>query len=163
MRLRPKSVLSAAVLAGLVAGVMTIVSVSPALAGAASVGASDFKFSPGTITVHVGDTIVWTSHGPSLHTVTANNGSFDSGAINVNGTFSHTFTGAGTVPYHCTFHQSLGMVGTIVVLASGSGDPGTVPLPNTGAGPQLGLFTGVGVLLLAGGAALVHSTRRRRA
>ncbi|HEY1329889.1 MAG TPA: plastocyanin/azurin family copper-binding protein [Actinomycetota bacterium] len=132
----------------------------PALASTASVGAADFSFSPKTITVHVGDTIVWTNHGPSLHTVTANSGAFDSGAIAVNGTFSHTFTVAGTVAYHCTFHVALGMAGTIVVLAPGQTGGG--PLPNTGVSNRVATLAGLGVLLVVSGAALLLPARRRR-
>jgi plastocyanin len=39
------------------------------------------------------------------HTVTSDDGTtFDSGTIPVGGTFRHTFTRAGTFPYHCNYH-----------------------------------------------------------
>jgi plastocyanin len=38
---------------------------------------------------------------------------FSSGNISSGGTFSHTFTTAGSYPYTCTIHPS--MVGTITV------------------------------------------------
>src|SRR5205823_12187053 len=34
----------------------------------------DFAFRPGSITVHVGDTVVWTNNGPSPHTSTSDAG-----------------------------------------------------------------------------------------
>ena len=39
------------------------------------------------------------------HTITSDDGTtFDSGTIPVGGTFRHTFTRAGTFPYHCNYH-----------------------------------------------------------
>jgi len=70
-----------------------------------------------TTTINVGDTVVWT-FATCIHTVTSTNPSFDSGFVACNGTFSHTYTTAGTFGYFCTPHQALGMVGTIVVNAA---------------------------------------------
>ena len=55
------------------------------------------------------------------HTVTANDGSFDSGNMNPGGTFTHTFTEAGSFAYICTYHHW--MHGTVTVLSAGSGQP----------------------------------------
>ncbi len=135
---------------------------APALA--ASVGASDFKFTPKTITISVGETVTWTNNGPSAHTVTG--ASFDSGNLNPGDTFSHTFTSAGTFAYHCTYHQQLGMVGTVIVTGGGGGGGGGgsgTPLPNTGIGSG-SLFAAVaGIALLLLGAVLLFGLRRRRA
>lgn len=79
---------------------------------------SDFKFSPATLTIHVGDTITWTNNGPAPHTATANNGSFDTGNLNKGQSASHTFTQAGTFAYICSIHPF--MHGTVVVLANAS-------------------------------------------
>jgi plastocyanin len=84
---------------------------------------SDFKFAPATITVHVGDSITWTNDGPSPHSATANNGSFDTGVLKKGQSASHTFSQAGTFTYFCSVHPF--MHGTVVVVAdtssSGSG------------------------------------------
>ncbi len=40
---------------------------------------------------------------------------FDSGTLTAPASFSHAFPTAGSVGYHCNFHESLGMVGTVVV------------------------------------------------
>ena len=56
---------------------------------------SDFKFTPPSITVKVGDTVVWTNDGPSAHSATADDGSFDSGLLSKNATGSFKFTKAG--------------------------------------------------------------------
>ncbi len=77
---------------------------------------SDFKFTPATITIHVGDTITWTNAGPTEHTATASNGSFDTGILKKGASASHTFTRPGTYAYICTIHPF--MHGTVVVEAS---------------------------------------------
>lgn len=84
---------------------------------------TDFKFSPGTLTIHVGDTVTWTNSGPSPHTATAGNGGFDTGTLTKGASASHTFTQSGTFSYICTIHPF--MKGTVVVLAR----PGT-PVAN---------------------------------
>jgi plastocyanin len=94
----------------------------------ASVTIRDDFFSPATLTVPVGTTVVWTNRG-SQHTVTAS-GTFDSGVLRSSATFSHTFTAPGTYRYVCQLHN--GMSGTIVVTGSAappSGAPTTSPPP----------------------------------
>jgi hypothetical protein len=50
----------------------------------------------------------------TTHDITADTqGLFDSGSLAPGGTFSHTFTAAGTYHYHCSIHPS--MTGIIVV------------------------------------------------
>jgi plastocyanin len=78
----------------------------------------DFAFSPKTLTVEPGDTVTWTNNSGLPHTVTADDGSFDSGSLGPGQTFTHTFGVAATVPYHCSFHGApggQGMAGTVVV------------------------------------------------
>ena len=75
----------------------------------------NFAFDPSSITIDVGDTIVWTNQDSSSHTVTSNDGTtFDSGSISNGNTFSFTFTSAGTFDYKCTPHPS--MTGTVTVV-----------------------------------------------
>lgn len=70
-------------------------------------------FNPRTITVTANTTIIWTNKDGVAHTVTSTTGLFDSGSINSNGTYSHTFATAGTFPYRCTIHPS--MTASVVV------------------------------------------------
>ena len=49
----------------------------------------------------------------AAHTVTADDTSFDSGALQSAASFTQTFAKAGTFAYHCSIHSR--MVGTIVV------------------------------------------------
>ena len=80
----------------------------------------NIAFNPTTRTVAAGTTVTWSNKDGVGHTVTYDSGpgsSFDSGTLNAGGTFSVTFSTAGTVQYHCKIHGSAGagMHGTIVV------------------------------------------------
>jgi len=104
----------------------------PATAHAAddtSVTISDFKFAPASITIHVGDTVTWTNDGPSAHTATANNGSFNTGVLQKGHSASHTFTTAGTFTYICSIHPF--MHGTVVVLANATSTTPRTTTPTT--------------------------------
>ena len=91
---------------------------------------ADFQFSPASITIHVGDTVTWTNHGPSAHTATADNGSFNTGVLQKGQSASHTFNTAGTFSYICSIHPF--MHGTVVVLANTtSTTPATTPTSTT--------------------------------
>jgi len=154
----------------MLAFVLSIAVAGPALAASHSVSEVDFNFVPKTITIPVGDTVVWTNNGNAQHTATSDSGLFDSGTMNPGATFSHTFNVAGSFPYHCKFHGGaggIGMSGTIFVELAPSGTPnpsGTgVPLPNTGAGTFTGPFVWFGLAFLVAGAAVLFSLRRRRA
>jgi plastocyanin len=67
----------------------------------------NFSFMPATVTVSAGTTVTWTNHDGVQHTVTAADKSFDSGAIDAGGTFSHQFTTPGTYAYHCSIHPTM--------------------------------------------------------
>ena len=58
-----------------------------------------------------GDTVVWTNRMGMDHTVTADDGEFDSGHLNTNQSFSRTFEAAGAFAYHCDIHNF--MKGTV--------------------------------------------------
>jgi len=73
----------------------------------------DFSFDPPNLTGTISTTITWTNAGPSNHTVTANDGSFDSGTILTNAKYTFTPTKAGTYAYHCSIHPT--MTGTLVI------------------------------------------------
>ena len=92
---------------------------------------SGFAFRPGTLTVTVGDTVTWTNADDSPHTVTAESGPFDSGNIDEGGSYSFTFTKAGTYAYRCDYHSE--MKATIVVVA-----PAEAPAPAAPAAPGNG-------------------------
>ena len=86
---------------------------STSAAAATAVKIANFAFDAPSVEVAVGATVTWTNNDSVAHTVTADDGSFDSGSIASGGTFSFTFTKAGTSTYHCAIHPN--MKGTIVV------------------------------------------------
>jgi plastocyanin len=112
-------------LAGLVASASLLVPV-PAHANAA-VAISGSRYEPAQLTIPAGETVVWTNNDSAGHSVTADDGSFDShpscgslaGTCMMKGqTFSMTFPTPGTYPYYCRVHGGpggRGMAGTITV------------------------------------------------
>lgn len=98
----------------------------------------DNTFTPNKITVPLGATVVWTHKGQRPHTVTADDGSFDSGQLQNGGTFQQTFEKAGTFPYFCQFHGGKGgegMSGAIIVTAqsAAAAPPALAPAQPTAA------------------------------
>lgn len=66
-----------------------------------------FSFQPRSLIVAAGATVIWTNNDSAPHTVTAYDGSFDSGIIVPGATFKHTFSSPGNVSYYCTLHPSM--------------------------------------------------------
>lgn len=83
------------------------------VAASASVTIKDFEFAPASVTVNVGDTVTWANDGPTAHSATAEDGSFDTGIMQKGKSGSATFSTAGTISYVCTPHPF--MKGTVVV------------------------------------------------
>jgi plastocyanin len=79
---------------------------------------ADFAFSPPAITVTAGESVSWHNDGPSQHSATADDHSFDTGVLSKGESGSHTFDRAGTFSYFCTVHPN--MKGTVRVLAASS-------------------------------------------
>jgi len=71
-------------------------------------------FSPSNLTVTTGGTITWTNDDNMVHTVTANDASFNSGDIQPGGSYSRTFNATGVIGYYCMHHS--GMTGTVTVV-----------------------------------------------
>lgn len=102
----------------------TVVNVPFALQGSA--GASeevkvtvvDSSFRSKEVTIPVGTTVVWQMSAGLPHTVTSDDGLFDSGRMTDGETFTFTFTEAGEFAYYCQFHGGpggQGMSGTVIV------------------------------------------------
>jgi plastocyanin len=85
-----------------------------------TIGNGGFFFTPSSLTIHPGDTVVWT-WSSSGHSTTSGspgmpNGLWDSGILNQGANFMHTFNAAGSFSYFCTPHGACcNMVGTITV------------------------------------------------
>ena len=88
-----------------------------------NVSMSTMAFSPKSITIARGSTVVWTNTSPVTHTVTSGKSSkpadhagalFDQ-SVAPGQTFRFTFTTPGTQPYFCRPHEALGMKATVIV------------------------------------------------
>src|SRR5215208_2484530 len=88
---------------------------------ARSVDIGDNFFDPPDVAVEPGSTITWTNKGDEPHTVTADDGSFDSERLNPGDSYTVAFGGQGTVTYHCEIHPDE-MRGNVTV-----GGGGTAP------------------------------------
>ena len=71
----------------------------------AHVAMKNMKFSPATIEIKKGDTVEWTNDDITPHTTTSP--TFDSGSIDPDKSWRHTFSDAGSFPYACTFHPDM--------------------------------------------------------
>ncbi|MBV8303350.1 MAG: cupredoxin family copper-binding protein, partial [Acidimicrobiia bacterium] len=105
------------------ASAFLLVPYGAARAANASISIVDYSFQPSSVTVSVGESVVWTNQGSATHTVSANDGSFDSGSRTPGQTFTHMFSQVGSYSYHCNIHPY--MTGTVTV--QGSGPPTTQP------------------------------------
>lgn len=74
---------------------------------------SNSSFQPADITTGKGSIIVWKNNDAVSHTVTADDGSFNSGEIKAGGSFDQRFDYIKTYSYSCSFHPE--MKGTIVI------------------------------------------------
>lgn len=86
---------------------------SPGSKKGAQVSIKGFAFTPAAVTVKKGDSVTWTNNDSPAHTVTANDGDFDSGELSPGESFTQKFAKAGTFAYHCEIHAS--MTGTVTV------------------------------------------------
>lgn len=123
---------------------LTVQAVEPNLSDPNSWG-----FAPPQLSARVGDTVVFENAGSTIHTVTADDGSFDSGNLEAGDTFQIVLDQTGTFVYHCEPHPW--MTGTIAVGAAGApvpeqpvGNPepvtpgnGGAPPPTTGEPPEV--------------------------
>jgi plastocyanin len=75
---------------------------------------AQLAFSPASVTVPVGGTVIWTNSDQVDHTVTSmGRGPLGSATIGTGGTYSYTFATPGTYMYYCAVHPD--MMGTVVV------------------------------------------------
>lgn len=106
----------------------------------------DNTFTPATLEVAAGTTVVWTHAGGRPHTVTADDGAFASGTLENGGTFSFTFDSAATIAYYCEFHGGAGgqgMSGTLTVGAAAQ------PTAEAGGGAEPVVVTAAGDIAAA--------------
>jgi YVTN family beta-propeller protein len=88
--------------------------VQPGMAGAAQAPSADpaattvliraMAFDPSALTVKAGQTVTWVNQDSIAHTVTDDQGGWDSGSLAPGASFQHTFAQAGDDSYHCSIH-----------------------------------------------------------
>ena len=122
------SLLAAVALAGL-AGASTPAGATGTTVTVHLIAAS---FTPGTVTIDVGDRVTWVNDDQVDHTVTADDGSFNSSpdcpdtCMGQGATYTHTFTKAGTFTYTCLIHGA-SMSGTVIVRAAPTTTTASLP------------------------------------
>jgi len=84
-------------------------------------------YAPATRRVQPGTWVTWSNNGQDEHTVTAMDGSFDSGNLDPSEGFSWFFDQPGTVEYECALHPW--MLGKIVVGDGVAITPPDAPAP----------------------------------
>jgi plastocyanin len=83
-----------------------------------SVMIDNFAFGPSSLTVHVGDTVVWTNHDVAPHDVTTTSApvAIHSPTMTTGKSWQYTFTVAGQYRYICSIHPD--MQASVTVLAA---------------------------------------------
>lgn len=106
---------SAVLLAGLIVAMGLAASAAPSAAAqpAVTVSIQNAQYSPATVTIKAGQTVLWTNNDDRDHTVVAADGSFKSGNIGPGQSFTHTFGKPGRYKYACSYHPR--MKGEVVV------------------------------------------------
>jgi plastocyanin len=79
--------------------VVTLAGPAPAAGKRLNVLIENLKYNPDTITIDVGDTIVWTNNDEREHTVTADDSSFNSGRLKKGKSYTRTFDKPGRYSY----------------------------------------------------------------
>ncbi len=68
----------------------------------------NFAFSPNTLNINIGDTVIWTNNDSAPHQIKGDSLTSISGtAMNKGQTYSFTFNDIGTFNYHCAIHPSM--------------------------------------------------------
>jgi plastocyanin len=97
---------------------------TPPAPGQAQVLMRNLAFNPSSITIHVGQTVMWRNDDSAPHTTTSGTCAgqvctampgWDSGTLNSGQSFSHMFNTAGTFTYFCRIHGAM-MQGTVIVM-----------------------------------------------
>ena len=147
---------------------------APASAAEVEVSVVDFDFTPASLSVVAGDTVVFVNTGSATHQIVASDSSFDSGSFGPDERFSVIVADA-PIAYSCARHVN--MTGTIAIELTGgsatitSAPPTSAPTVTAAAttAPELAVTGGedatlgaVGAIAVAFGVAALTALRRRR-
>ena len=100
-------------LAFLLSLVAALATAAPSTVPTHAVAIADYAFKDPAITVAPGTQVTWTNKDDDPHTVTADDGSFDSKGLGQGDSYSHIFQKPGRYPYHCSAHPF--MKGVVIV------------------------------------------------
>ena len=89
---------------------------APTAPAGTSVRMAGSRFEPSTLAIRAGETVRWFNDDALPHTVSAADGSWESGNLSSGQAFERRFATAGSYAYLCRYHP--GMVGTIEVTGS---------------------------------------------
>lgn len=120
------------ILAAVLAGAALVP--QPVQAKTVTIETKEFKFVPPTGDLAVGDTVVFRNTGAAPHNAVASDGSFKTAIINSGSEESVQITKAGSIPYVCTLHETVGMKATLTVAAAGGPPNDGAPPPGTNPG-----------------------------
>lgn len=107
-----------------------VVPLRAAGAAEAAIAIQNSAFLPKEVVVNAGDTVVWTNRDALAHSVTADDGSFDSHpdcgtpdgtCLSQGQTYKATVSNPGRYQYHCRIHGApggAGMAGTVTVVGA---------------------------------------------
>jgi plastocyanin len=84
-----------------------------------TVSITDGAFVPESVRVSPGTTVKWVNNGQKNHTITATDGSWDSGTIAPGQSYVRDFKDAGTFSYKCSLHPQK-MEGKVIVEQAGA-------------------------------------------
>jgi plastocyanin len=87
--------------------------VASAAPGDAQVTIKNFDFHPMAVSVPVGGSVTWTNLDGEPHTITSADGSFRSGALDEDDTYSFKFSKPGVYQYLCTIHPKMRAMVTV--------------------------------------------------
>jgi plastocyanin len=93
--------------AGALATALAGPTVTEAAGGPMRVNIEFQAFAPSQVDVLPGETVQWTNQSERTHTVTANDGSFDSGNLDGGGRYARQFGTVGAFAYHCRIHPDM--------------------------------------------------------
>ncbi len=65
------------------------------------------SFKPATYKIKKDDRIIWQNQDTTVHTITSDTGTFDSGNLDQGKTFTQKFEFKKTIPYHCKIHPNM--------------------------------------------------------
>lgn len=97
---------------------------TPMATGQVMVVMRNIAFNPSTVTIRVGQTVVWRNDDAAPHTTTSGTcpggvctpmAGWDSGTLNPGQSFAHQFNTPGTFSYYCRIHGAM-MQGTVMVM-----------------------------------------------